>query len=42
MVHLLFAFEASYDSFKETGVRFGKFIHEIGAHHVYPGFLSWA
>ena len=30
-----------YDSV-DSGVHFEKFILEIGAHHVYPGFLSWS
>ena len=26
----------------DSGVHFEKLILEIGAHHVYPGFLSWS
>ena len=32
----------AYDSPMDSGVHFEKFFLEIGAHHVYPGFLSWS
>ena len=31
-----------YYFLEDSGVLFEKFILEIGAHHVYPGFLSWS